>query len=105
MGTVDLEDECAPKTVDRLLSALSREPNRGVVNFFREFSGDVASLDELAEYAADSRNGCDARSPEQVAIRLHHVGLPKLADAGVLDYDPRSKTVRWWGHPLLESEG
>jgi len=30
-------------------------------------------------------------------VDLHHNQLPKLAEATIVDYDPRSKTVRNWG--------
>lgn len=104
MGTVRLEDQFAVETVNQLLSALFIEYNRCVLNYFRDSSERVASLDELAEYVAERQRGCDADSPEEVAIRLHHAGLPKLTDAGILDYDPRSKTVRCRDHPLIEAE-
>jgi len=32
-----------------------------------------------------------------IAVSLHHATLPKLADAGLLEYDPRSKTARYSG--------
>lgn len=104
MGSIDLEDELGPKTLNQLLSALSHEDARGALTYFRETSENVASLNVLAEYIANSQNGCDTSSAERIAIYLHHAGLPKLAEAGVLDYDPRSKTVRCWDHPLLEVE-
>jgi len=39
---------------------------------------------------------------DRVTRALHHVHLPKLDDAGVVDYDARSRTVRYWGHPVVE---
>lgn len=91
-------------TLDQLVSALSNEDDRRVLNYFQESSEDVASLDELAEYVARRKTGGDPRSPERIALHLHHIGLPKLADTGLLDYDPRSKTVRCWNHRVLEDE-
>lgn len=31
----------------------------------------------------------------RVRTRLHHVHLPKLAEAGIVEYDPQSATVRY----------
>lgn len=90
------------ETMNRLVSVLSDEDNRRVLNYFRESSEDVASLDELAESVANQQPGSDPRSPERIAVRLHHVGLPKLGEAGLVEYDPRSETVRCWNHPVLE---
>jgi hypothetical protein len=101
MGTTNLEAEFDPKTVDRILSALSHEYNRSVMNYFRESPDSIAALDKLADYVATKSTGIG--SSEEVALRLHHAGLPKIADAGILDYDPRTKTVRRRDHPLLES--
>jgi hypothetical protein len=36
-----------------------------------------------------------ARDEYAIKVHLHHVTLPKLADAGFIDYDPRSETVRY----------
>ncbi len=91
-----------PEGMRRLCAALSCEHNRRTLEYFQESPGDVASVDELATYVADYQNGGGSDSPEQIALRLHHVGLPKLAGAGVLEYDPRSKTVRYRDHPLVE---
>ena len=103
MKTFALEAEFEPQTVDRILSALAHKHNQGVLNYFRESSASVASLDELADYVAEKKPSSGFESAEQVAVHLHHAGLPKIADAGILDYDPRTKTVRRHDHPLLES--
>lgn len=103
MGTTNLEAEFEPKTVSWILSALSHEYNRSVVNYFRESPECIASLDELADYVATEASSNGVKSSEQVAIHLHHSGLPKIADAGILDYDPQTKAVRRRDHPLLES--
>jgi len=33
---------------------------------------------------------------------LHHLTLPTLADTGILDYDPRSKTAWYRRQPAVE---
>lgn len=35
---------------------------------------------------------------QQIHLRLYHVDLPKLADAGLVRYDYRTETVRYDGH-------
>lgn len=88
--------------VDQLLSALSSRPNRYVLSYLRESPDDVASVGELADHVVDRQDGADPGRRERVAVRLHHSGLPKLAAAGVVDYDPRTNTVRYRGHPAVE---
>jgi hypothetical protein len=103
MKTTSLEAEFEPQTVDQILSAVSHEHNRRVLNYFRESSASVASLHDVAAYVATEETSSGLESSEDIAIRLHHAGLPQIADAGILDYDPRTKTVRCRDHPVLES--
>ncbi|WP_435175134.1 DUF7344 domain-containing protein [Halorussus sp. AFM4] len=51
------------------------------------------------EDAGDSDSG-DRR--ERVRVDLHHNHLPRLADAGLVDYDARTGTVRNWEAPSLD---
>ncbi|WP_331236472.1 DUF7344 domain-containing protein [Natronorarus salvus] len=57
----------------------------------------TATLD-LEEFAAGivAREGtipADSDAIERVAISLHHVHLPALADADVLEYDPERRLI------------
>lgn len=83
---------------DDLLSALTDQHCRFVIAYFRNVSADHASVDDVA--AALARR--DHADQTQVAIRLHHVALPKLDDVGFVDYDARTNTVRYHGHSELE---
>lgn len=51
------------------------------------------SLDELSAGIASRQNPPSQQRLARVSIDLHHVHLPKLADAGVLRYDSESETV------------
>lgn len=44
----------------------------------------------------------DHSSREEVRTTLHHTHLPRLADAEILDYDPRQGTIRFTGHNEVE---
>ncbi|MFC7215408.1 hypothetical protein ACFQO4_15125 [Saliphagus sp. GCM10025334] len=103
MSRPTLEDEFDPETVDKLQSILSNGYTRGVVEYLHRCTDDVASLDELADYIVDGQFDCAAESSRDAEIYLHHAGLPKLADVGLLEYDERSKHVRRWDHPVFEA--
>ena len=90
------------RSKDHLLSILSIECDRPVVQYFQNSSDRVAQLEELAEFVAARRDDPGDSDPDRVAIRLHHSSLPKLADAGIVDYDARSHTVRYRSHSLVE---
>lgn len=86
-------------STDALFSALAHENRRHVLRYFESSGVDVASLEELVD-AIPRDERTDDRN--RVVLRLHHVTLPKLEDAGIVEYDTRSNTVRYRGNPLLD---
>lgn len=81
-----------------LLSALANQHCRSVIAYFRNTSDDRASVDDVAAALAQR----DHADETKIAIQLHHVALPKLDGVGLVDYDERTKTVRYHGHSHLE---
>ena len=90
-------------TLNATFDLLSSRRRRYALYHLDAASVDVFDLDELVdavvewERATDSGDddGDDAAHRRRVAVSLHHEHLPKLADAGVVDYDARSRTVRF----------
>lgn len=93
------DDSARAADVDELLTALTDRHCRATVIYFRDTSEEVLTLDELADGLVDQFS----EDSDEVAIQLHHMTLPRLEDVGLLEYDPRSHTVRYRGHPELES--
>jgi len=85
---------------ERLLAALADEKRRCIVAYLSDSSGDVASLSELARHV--DAHCSTAGDEDQVAITLHHADLPKLEEAGALEYDSRDTTVRYQPGPKVE---
>lgn len=86
--------------IDATLRALADEHRRLTIQYLMETPEGTTSFDELRDHvAAHSSDECDSRD---VAIRLHHVHLPLLADTDIVEYDPRSETVRYRVDPLVE---
>ena len=76
----------------RLLSSKRR---RLVLDLLDDRS-DSLTLQGLAEDVTrreSSGNPSDQAAAERVAIALHHDHLPKLAAAGVLDYDTQTREI------------
>lgn len=71
---------------DRVLSCSRR---RRVLRHLREESA-TATLDILANAIETEADGTGGRDGDfrAVRIRLHHVDLPMLDDAGLIEYDP-----------------
>lgn len=84
---------------DELLTILATQHCRAVLSYFRNLPEEVASVSDLASaIQTESDKGI-----EQITNRLHHSTLPRLAEAGALEYDVRSSTVRYQGHSELET--
>lgn len=58
----------------------------------------TATIDELLDHTEDVLS----RPRDRSRTALLHKDLPALADAGLIDYDRRSGTVRYYGHSLAE---
>lgn len=99
----------AEPSLDRIFDLLGGRRRRYVLYYLNETDADVVTLDDVTERVVKwerTWNGRDDRSRdehrERTRVALHHNHLPRLADAGLVDYDPRSHTVRSWDEPSLE---
>ncbi|WP_232701265.1 DUF7344 domain-containing protein [Halobacterium wangiae] len=82
----------------RLLAAPER---RIVLELLAERTAPV-DLGELATSVAQQARDDPAPAPEladRTKTRLHHAHLPKLDEAGVIDYDPEANRVEAWRSP------
>lgn len=96
-----LEDDKAPVTpaMDVVFEVLADEDRRRVCLHLTQEDPQVITVDELVDGIASDRPEPER---ERLAIDLHHRHLPKLAAAGIIDYDARSNTARYWGQPTVE---
>jgi hypothetical protein len=85
---------------DEFLNIIGHTQSWYVCHYFRHFSTDVATVEDLEDFLLEQPPAVAAE--KQIGIHLHHVTLPKLAEAGVIEYDARSQTARYRGHPLIE---
>ncbi|WP_135825308.1 DUF7344 domain-containing protein [Halorussus ruber] len=99
------------ESIDLLADALADRRARHVVSALESRSENTVELGDLVDSVVErearaeqpdekpDRSGPADRENhrQRVAIALHHRSLPKLDDAAVLDYDPRTNTVRFWG--------
>lgn len=83
-----------------LFAVLSDGHRREVLCHLRSAEDGVATVDDLVEDVLAGDGSADDR--ERVEVELRHAILPKLAEEGYVEYDARSRTVRYRGGPLLE---
>lgn len=88
-----------PERLDRTLDALAHHRRRRALYHLRD-AADAVTIDSLADAVADAESDADA---ERVLASLHHRHVPKLADVGVVDHDPRSGDVRFAADGHVES--
>lgn len=96
MNAPPTEQDAQTAVHDVLSSAYRRQVLRSLV----AGADDGASLGELTEALVDHDETADDR--DRLAIRLHHVTLPKLAAAGFIEYDAETGTVRVRKDPPME---
>lgn len=83
---------------DRLFSLLSTTRRRHALYCLAEASAATLSMSDLVdELAAIERRTSDAPSREEIELALRHTHLPKLSEAGVIDYDPGRAVVSYRG--------
>lgn len=91
-------------TVDEALELLADERRRRLLRHLAESDG-TATVDQLVTVL-----DADAPSPEalgrtrdRLAADLHHVHLPKLHAAGLVEYRHREGTVRYRSNDRIEA--
>lgn len=82
-----------PDCDDETLSVLSTPCNRDILEYLERTDEDAVSLETLAAHVASEAASSDLSCPEQAASRLHHLALPRMADAELLNYDGRRHVV------------
>lgn len=95
-----LEADCGRENFDAVVSVLLNEQARRVIEFFQNSGELVVSRDALADHLHDISETADDR--DRVAIKLTHVTLPKLDDAGLIEYDHQRPSVKYRETPLSE---
>lgn len=96
--------ECRSLSIDAILELLSHRERRKVLEYLVQTTADTVQVEELLEYLAEDEADRTGGSPSRARFEtsLYHLHLPKLADAGIVDYDPRTQQVRYYGKSQLE---
>lgn len=82
--------------LDELLQLVAKRPRRQAIQHLRHGPTGRTTIDELVEVLAE-RGPRDDESPDRkhLAIQLYHIHLPKLADHGLVEFDPETRTVQY----------
>lgn len=88
-----LESETKRKDLDSILEVFADRRRRLIIECLRQSADGVASYDDLVDFVL--RHGDGQQESEHIRSQLHHVTLPKLEEADIIEYDRRSATVRY----------
>ncbi|MDZ7730153.1 MAG: hypothetical protein U5K37_03105 [Natrialbaceae archaeon] len=86
-------------SLDFVFELLASSRRRLVLYRLNEARDGTAKLEDLARYISVYEN---ESSLESIQLALEHTHLPKLVAAGIVEFDPRSDTIRYWSHPSIE---
>ena len=97
-------------SLNLIFDLLSNRCRRYMLYYLYDQRDGVATIEDVADHvvalemqddSADTEVSVDERV-HGVRVELQHVHLPKLEDAGIIELDRRSETVRYWTQPSLE---
>lgn len=88
---------------NEVIAVLDRPIRREIVQYLAGGTEQEVDLDELVNYLSGKNlHTSQLSSGDRIALRLHHVHLPKLAETGVIDYDPNERRVSFHGETSLD---
>jgi len=106
--TSDGRGEAEHSSLDLVFDCLANSDRRRIVELVYDRSPEPVPCDELATAVAGQAAGkpqsdVTAAERQQAAVTHHHIHLPKLTAAGLVEYDPEDGTVAYRGHPQLRA--
>jgi len=101
-----MENHSQPLGTDKLLELAASRTRRIVLRQLVEEEDGCAGVEELVSTVCAALGptvGKQLASHEAVRTRLHHRHLPKLAGAGVIEYEEDGSRVRYYPNERLEA--
>lgn len=99
----DHQDTSFHDVPDHFFAVLANQRRRCVLAYLSNESSNSATMQELVEEIAAREHSSKAESPDEIEITLFHHHLPKLANIGLIEFDKRTKTIRYRNDPRVES--
>lgn len=90
--------------LDDALSNLADERRRVLLTVLRDARTSLTRTDLARELLRSEETDLvpDSESVDDVLVSLHHVHLPALVDAGLVEYDRETDRISYAAHPALE---
>lgn len=94
-----------PLSLDAILDILANHRRRALLEFLIEQPENTGSFEAATKHIVLRIGQKQGSQPnhDDIQVDLQHHHIPKLADAGVIDYDIRSQTIRYHENERLET--
>lgn len=89
-------------SVSTVFDVLSDEKRRHALYYLLEDASGTAEASEIADHLQSVGFGSRWSGREAVLAALHHRHLPRMEDAGLVEYEGEGGAVRYLGDPLVE---
>ncbi|QLH80126.1 DUF7344 domain-containing protein [Halosimplex pelagicum] len=90
-------------TTDELYRCVANQRRRSALVGLRDDEDGAATVGDLVDHVLDRADRSSAPGRESVRLDLYHCHLPMLDDAGVVDFDRETETVRFDGLPDVDA--
>lgn len=93
------------RSLDELLQLVADRDRRLTIQQLRRGASGITKIDDLVDAMLDRGSGTDEQTieREQLVIQLYHAHLPKLADHGIVEFEPDNRTVRYQQDEQVET--
>lgn len=100
----EVTEDAVSLSLDATLDVLSHRHRRELLDYLMEAEDNHAAFEDITDHLTKRIRERRGEQPNRGHIKtsIHHVHLPKLADAGVVEYDGRTKDVCYWPNSRLE---
>ena len=91
-------------SLNAILEVLAHHHRREILRLLKEDPDHTANIGDIISHLINHEANRTGERPgrDQIEIAVHHTHLPKLTSAGIVEYDTRSKELRYWHHENLE---
>lgn len=92
------------RSLDTLLQLVADRHRRQAIQQLRKEANGETTFDDLVDRLLGDESLTDDHTThrEQLAIQLYHAHLPRLADHGVVEFDPENRAVRYQPDEQIE---
>lgn len=93
-----------PLSLDGILDLLTDHQRREILQCLINSDDDTATIGELSEQLITQESERTGVRPgrDQVEVQIYHTHLPKLTEAGIVEYDARNQELHYCQNARLE---